>query len=56
MFGISDWYVLAAYLLCILSALACIVYGLANWNRGHEDTTAEDIQWAQEEKQAGSDI
>jgi hypothetical protein len=36
MFGIPDAGVWSAYLLCILSALACVVYGLINWNRGDD--------------------
>jgi hypothetical protein len=38
--GISDISILAVYFLCILSTLACVVYGLYNWNRGGE----EDVQ------------
>ncbi|QNU67389.1 hypothetical protein EHE19_002290 [Ruminiclostridium herbifermentans] len=43
--GISDFSILAVYFLCILSTLACVVYGLYNWNRGGE----EDIQELKEE-------
>lgn len=41
-----------AYLLCILSALLCIVYGLVNWNKGDEPVKTEDVEWVQEEKEA----
>ncbi len=34
MLGITDPWILIAYLLCILSALACIVYGYLHWNKG----------------------
>lgn len=37
MFGIPDLNIVAAYSLCILSALACTIYGLYNWNKGEED-------------------
>lgn len=50
MLGIEDKYVSMAYLLCIVSALLCVVYGLINWNRGESEANATDIKWAQEEK------
>jgi hypothetical protein len=51
MWGISDPAIWSAYLLCILSSLLCIAYGLLNWNRGQEKVSAEDVQWAKEEKE-----
>lgn len=36
MWGIQDGWILAAYLLCIGSALLCVVYGVVNWNRGDD--------------------
>ncbi len=50
MLGIEDKYVSLAYILCLASALLCVVYGLANWNRGDADVDDEDIRWAEEEK------
>ncbi|MCD4830850.1 MAG: hypothetical protein K8R02_03460 [Anaerohalosphaeraceae bacterium] len=50
MFGIEDKWVAAAYVLCILSTLLCVVYGIINWNKGGEDVKPEDVHWAQEEK------
>ncbi len=50
MFGIEDKYVSIVYLLCIASSVLCVVYGLANWNRGEDKPRAEDVQWAQQEK------
>lgn len=32
MFGLTDPGVLLAYLLCIGSALLCVIYGAKNWN------------------------
>ena len=49
MLGLGDAWVTAAYLLCILSSLLCIVYGAANWNKGEVDTDDEDKHWANEE-------
>jgi len=36
MLGIPDPQIWIAYLLAIGLALACIVYGLLNWNKGGE--------------------
>jgi len=35
--GIPDPWVWGAYLLVILCALLCVVYGLINWNKGAEE-------------------
>ncbi len=50
MLGIEDKGVLAAYLLCIGSAVLCVVYGLINWNRGDEPVEPSDVKWVAEEK------
>lgn len=49
--GLGDVWVAAAYWLSIASALLCLVYGIANWNRGDEPAREEDVQWAREEKE-----
>jgi len=41
MIGINDPWILLAYLLCIFSALACVVYGLYNWNKGADNDPEE---------------
>ncbi|MFB3763896.1 MAG: symporter small accessory protein [Methanotrichaceae archaeon] len=55
MLGIDDPVILAVYLLCILSTLLCIAYGLINWNKGAEaeaEEAAEELAWeAKEEKE-----
>ena len=51
MFGIEAPSIWLAYLLCILSALLCVVYGLLNWNRGREEFGSEDRVWLEEEKE-----
>lgn len=43
MLGIADFWVSSAYLLCVLSTLACVVYGVVNWNKGGENE-AEQIE------------
>lgn len=34
--GFDDPWIWGVYLLCILSALMCLVYGIINWNREGE--------------------
>jgi len=46
MLGIDGFGVWLAYLLCILSTLLCIVYGILNWNKPKD---AEDIKEIDEE-------
>ncbi len=52
--GIDDPWIWGVYLLCILSTLLCIAYGLINWNKGAEleaEEAAEELAWeAKEEK------
>ena len=49
MLGMGDFWVGLAYLLCILSSLVCVVYGIVNWNKGEEPLKKEDEAWAAEE-------
>ncbi len=56
MFGIDDPQVWLAYVLCIVSALCAVFYGVVNWNKGDESIHAEDKKWVEEEKQAEEDI
>jgi heme exporter protein D len=56
MLGIDDPYVWSAYLLCIASTLACVIYGLATWNRGDEPVIQEDVRWAAEEKEIEKEL
>ncbi|MFZ5990095.1 MAG: symporter small accessory protein [Bacillota bacterium] len=51
--GIPDFWVLSAYILCILSAAACVVYGVLNWNKGGENEALEieeESKWEAEER------
>ncbi len=48
MLGISDFWVWSAYLLCILSTIVCIGYGIMNWNKeaDHENLDIlEEEEW-----------
>ena len=54
--GIADPGVWSAYLLCILSTLFCIVYGIINWNKGDEVVHPEDKKWVEDEKHIGETL
>ena len=56
MLGIEDKWVALAYILCIASALLCVIYGLINWNRGDVEPQREDIEWAKEEKKVEEEL
>jgi hypothetical protein len=56
MFGIDDPQVWGAYLLCILSAVFCAVYGMVNWNKGDDVVHVEDKEWVEGEKKAGETL
>ena len=46
--GLSDFGIISAYVLCILSTLLCVVYGIVNWNKGGEDESVqitEESEW-----------
>jgi len=52
MLGIDDPKIWSAYILCILSALFCVIYGLVNWNKGDESVRLEDKKWVEDEKKS----
>ncbi|MBL7215540.1 MAG: hypothetical protein ISS71_07660 [Phycisphaerae bacterium] len=56
MLGIEDKGVMAAYLLCIVSAILCVVYGLINWSRGDDSVEPDDVKWAIEEQKVEDKI
>ncbi len=45
MLGFSEFSILAVYVLCIASALLCIVYGVINWNKGDDEVSETDAKW-----------
>ena len=54
MFGLSDAGISVVYLLCILSTLLCVIYGVLNWNKGYNkeaDEIDEELKWEQKEKE-----
>jgi len=56
MLGINDPVIATAYLLCILSTLFCVVYGVLNWNKGDEPVLAEDKKWVEDEKAVADEL
>ena len=48
MLGFTDGWIALAYILCVLSTLLCVVYGIVNWNRGAKEETvqvSEEMDW-----------
>ncbi len=33
--GFADFSITLVYVLCIASALVCVIYGVVNWNKGN---------------------
>ncbi len=59
MFGINDPVIYIGYLLAVVSLIACIVYGVLNWNKGMETSTEEiqkDLEWEDKDEKIQSDI
>ena len=54
--GIKDPWVAAAFVLCILSAALCVVYGLVTWNKGEESLEPDDVRWAAEEQKVEEEL
>ncbi len=50
MFGIEAPSIWLAYLLSLLSALLCVVYGIIHWNKGAEELEKKDKIWLRDEK------
>jgi|APSaa5957512622_1039677.scaffolds.fasta_scaffold135560_2 hypothetical protein len=48
--GLGDFSIFAAYALCILSAIACVVYGIINWNKGADTESKADKKWDKTEQ------
>ena len=53
MLGIPDISIFLAYVLCLASALLCIIYGIVMWNKGGgEEELAEikeELEWQEKE-------
>lgn len=54
MLGIEDPWIWGVYILCILSTLLCVIYGIVNWNRGSEleaQEILEEAAWESKEEE-----
>lgn len=50
--GIDDPWIWGVYILCILSTVLCVSYGIANWNKGEElekQEIMEEAAWEAQE-------
>ena len=59
MLGMGDFGIFSAYILCILSAIACVVYGIVNWNKGDDATEKEikkEIDWEKKEQEINENL
>lgn len=56
MLGISDPQVWLAYVLSILSAMLCVGYGIAHWNKGDDTVYVEDKKWVDGEKEIEDEL
>lgn len=54
--GLSDPWIIAAYVGCLASAALCLVYGLLAWNKGAEPTRPADQQWAEHEDEIAEEL
>lgn len=54
MFGLNSFGIWSVYLLCILSTLACVVYGIINWNK--DGDSEEELKKAAELMKEETDI
>lgn len=51
MLGIDDPWIWGVYLLCVLSTILCVSYGIAHWNKGEETEKQEMVEEAAWEAQ-----
>lgn len=59
MFGLKDPIIFLAYLLSVLGAIGCVVYGVLNWNKGGEhekEEIKEEAKWEEEEKKIDENL
>lgn len=56
MLGIESTSIGLAYILSILSAIGCVIYGICFWNKGAEEINIDDKQWVKEEKELEKEL
>lgn len=59
MLGIDDPGIYMGYIFAVLGLIACVVYGIINWNKGMEtdiDEIEKDLEWEEKEEQTKSEL
>lgn len=59
MLGMGDYQIFTVYVLCILSAVLCIAYGLIKWNKGEDPTNKEvkeEEEWEKKEVEISENL
>ena len=58
MLGLEGIAVPLGFILTILSTLLCVIYGIANWNKGYvtEEELKQEKTWKETEKKANSSL
>lgn len=59
MLGIDDPGIYMGYIFAILGLIACVIYGIMNWNKGKETDIEEiekDLEWENKDEQSKSGI
>jgi len=59
MLGIDDPGIYMGSTLAILGLIACVVYGIINWNKGMETDIEEiekDLKWEEKDEQTKSEL
>lgn len=57
MMGMADPWITVVFVLCIASALLCVIWGVAHWNRDETDEPDSEIRhWAEEEDRVEQEL
>lgn len=59
MLGIEDPGIYMGYIFAIFGLIACVVYGIMNWNKGKETDIEEiekDLEWESKDEQSKTEI
>jgi len=57
MLGIQDPWIITVFILCILSALLCIVWGVVKWNQDDSEVDSDVIRhWVEEEERVEDEL
>ncbi len=59
MLGMGDFQIFLVFILCILSGLLCIGYGIMKWNKGEDPTSREikeEVEWDKTEAEISENL